>query len=96
MNTSVGDLIYDDNGQGMVNAASRKYIGNPWPLMTMGINASVAYKGFDIAMVFSGAFGFDIMNLVKPYTHMFMSLFDIQEFLPALIQQPMLYQTDSD
>lgn len=72
-NTSVGDLIYDDNGQGMVNAASRKYIGNPWPLMTLGINASVAYKGFDISMVFSGAFGFDIMNLVKPYTHMFMS-----------------------
>ena len=34
---------------------------------------SFAYKGFDLALVFSGAFGFDIMNLVKPYTHMFMS-----------------------
>lgn len=72
-NTGVGDLIYDDNGQGYVNAASRKYIGNPWPIMTMGINASFAYKGFDLSMVFSGAFGFDIMNLVKPYTHMFLS-----------------------
>ena len=72
-NTGVGDLIFDDNGQGRVTAASRKYIGNPWPKMTMGINASFAYKGFDLALVFSGAFGFDIMNLVKPYTHMFMS-----------------------
>ena len=73
VNTGIGDLIYDDNGYGYVNAASRKYIGNPWPIMTMGINASVSYKGFDLSMVFSGAFGFDIMNLVKPYTHMFMS-----------------------
>ena len=72
-NTGVGDLIYSDNGQGRVTAASRKYIGNPWPKMTMGINMSFAYKGFDLALVFSGAFGFDIMNLVKPYTHMFMS-----------------------
>lgn len=72
-NTGVGDLIFDDNGQGRVTAASRKYIGNPWPKMTMGINMSFAYKGVDLALVFSGAFGFDIMNLVKPYTHMFMS-----------------------
>ena len=72
-NTGVGDLIFDDNGQGRVSAASRKYIGNPWPKMELGINASFAYKGVDLSLVFSGAFGFDIMNLVKPYTHMFMS-----------------------
>lgn len=72
-NTGIGDLIFDDNGQGRVTAASRKYIGNPWPIMTLGLNASFAYKGFDLSLVFSGAFGFDIMNLVKPYTHMFMS-----------------------
>ncbi len=72
-NTSVGDLIYDDNGQGRVTAASRKYIGNPWPKMVMGLNMSFAWKGLDLSMVFSGAFGFEIMNLVKPYTHMFSS-----------------------
>lgn len=71
--TGVGDLIFDDNGLGSVTASSRQYIGNPWPVMTMGINMNFAYKGFDLALVFSGAFGFDIMNLVKPYTHMFMS-----------------------
>lgn len=72
-NTGVGDLIFDDNGQGRVTAASRKYIGNPWPKMTLGLNMSFAYKGVDLSLVFSGAFGFDIMNLVTPYTHMFMT-----------------------
>ena len=37
-NTGVGDLIYDDNGRGRVSAASRQYIGNPWPKMTLGMN----------------------------------------------------------
>lgn len=73
VNTGVGDLIFDDNGIGRVTPESRKYIGNPWPKMTMGLNMNFAYKGVDLSLVFSGAFGFDIMNLMTPYTHMFMS-----------------------
>ncbi len=72
-NTGVGDLIFDDNGLGRVSPASRKYIGNPWPKLTLGLNVNLAYKGFDLALIFQGAFGFEIMNLIKPYTHMFMS-----------------------
>ena len=72
-NTGVGDLIYDDNGKGRVTAASRKYIGNPWPKMVLGLNLSFEWKGIDLSAVFNGAFGFDIMNLVKPYTHTFSS-----------------------
>ena len=72
-NTGVGDLIFSDNGQGRVTASSRKYIGNPWPKMTMGLTFSFDYKGFDLSMVFNGAFGFDIINLLKPYTQMFSS-----------------------
>lgn len=72
-NTGIGDLIYDDNGKGRVTPASRKYIGNPWPIMTMGFNFTFAWKGIDLSAVFSGAFGFDIMNLVKPYTQQFSS-----------------------
>jgi TonB-linked SusC/RagA family outer membrane protein len=71
--TGVGDLIYDDNGQGWVTALSRKYIGNPWPKMTLGLTIHLEYKGFDLSAVFQGAFGFDIMNLVKPYTQTFSS-----------------------
>ena len=73
MQTGVGDLIYDDNGQGRVTANSRKFIGNPWPKMILGVNLNIEYRGFDLNAVFQGAFGFDIMNLVKPYTQMFSS-----------------------
>ncbi|MDR0412366.1 MAG: TonB-dependent receptor [Dysgonamonadaceae bacterium] len=71
--TGVGDLIFDDNGQGRVTALSRKYIGNPWPKMTLGLNLNLEYRGFDLSAVFQGAFGFDMMNLIKPYTQMFSS-----------------------
>ncbi|MCB8994126.1 MAG: SusC/RagA family TonB-linked outer membrane protein [Bacteroidales bacterium] len=71
--TSVGDLIFDDNGQGRVTPLSRTFIGNPWPKMTFGLNINLAYKNFDLSAVFQGAFGFDIINLVKPYTQMFSS-----------------------
>ena len=71
--TGVGDLIFDDNGQGWVSPLSRKYIGNPWPKMTYGFNVTLGFKGFDLSAVFQGALGFDIMNLVKPYTQMFSS-----------------------
>ncbi|MFZ5941762.1 MAG: SusC/RagA family TonB-linked outer membrane protein [Bacteroidota bacterium] len=71
--TGIGDLIFDDNGQGRVTAASRQIIGNPWPKMTLGMNLNLEYRGFSLNAVFQGAFGFEIMNLVKPYTQMFSS-----------------------
>ncbi|MGE5447519.1 MAG: SusC/RagA family TonB-linked outer membrane protein [Bacteroidales bacterium] len=71
--TGVGDLIFDDNGQGRVTPLSRQFIGNPWPKMTFGLNINLEYKSFDLSAVFQGALGFDIMNLVKPYTQMFSS-----------------------
>lgn len=71
--TGVGDLIFDDNGQGSVTPLSRKFIGNPWPKMTYGLNGNLTYRGFDLSMVLQGALGFDIMNLIKPYTQMFSS-----------------------
>ena len=71
--TGVGDLIFDDNGQGRVTPLSRKFIGNPWPKMNYGFNINIEYKDFDLSAVFQGALGFDIMNLVKPYTQMFSS-----------------------
>ncbi|MBQ0136902.1 MAG: TonB-dependent receptor [Bacteroidales bacterium] len=72
-NTGVGDLIFDDHGVGRVTDQSRQYIGNPWPKFEMGLTLTFAWKGIDLSAVFSGAFGFDIMNLMKPYTNMFSS-----------------------
>ncbi len=71
--TGVGDLIFDDSGEGRVTPLSRTFIGNPWPKMVLGLNVNLSYKMFDLSAVFQGAFGFDIMNLVKPYTQMFSS-----------------------
>lgn len=71
--TSVGDLIFDDNGEGRVTPLSRQFIGNPWPKMVLGLNVNLEYKSFDLSAVIQGAFGFDIMNLVKPYTQTFSS-----------------------
>ena len=39
----------------------------------MSLTFSLAWQGIDLSAVFSGAFGFDIMNLMKPYTNMFSS-----------------------
>lgn len=70
-NTGVGDLIFDDMGQGYVNEDCKQYIGNPWPKATWGLNLSANWKGFDLAATFQAATGFDIYNAVKGYTQTF-------------------------
>lgn len=70
-NTGVGDLIFDDKGQGFVDETCKDYIGNPWPKMTYGINMAAQWRGFDISAVFQGAAGFKIYNAVKAYTQTF-------------------------
>lgn len=69
--TGVGDLIFDDHGQGYVDENCKEYIGNPWPKMTLGFNLNANWKGFDIAANFQGAFGFKIYNAVKGWTQTF-------------------------
>lgn len=70
-NTGVGDLIFDDHGQGYVDENCKEYIGNPWPKMTYGINLATQWRGFDLSAVFQGAAGFQIYNAVKAYTQTF-------------------------
>lgn len=70
-NTGVGDLIFDDHGQGYVDENCKECIGNPWPKMTYGINLAAQWRGFDLSAVFQGAAGFQIYNAVKAYTQTF-------------------------
>lgn len=67
--TQAGDLIFDDKGAGYVSEASRDFIGNPWPKMVYGVNIDLAYKGFDLNMLFQGVAGADIYNGTKAYTN---------------------------
>ncbi|MDR0506033.1 MAG: TonB-dependent receptor [Dysgonamonadaceae bacterium] len=73
-NTGVGDLIFADiDENGWIDDADQTYIGNPWPKITYGFNASLEYKGFDLNILFQGALGFDLFNAVRPYTQIFAS-----------------------
>lgn len=67
-NTKPGDLIYDDLGKGYISEDSKTFIGNPWPKIVYGINIDLAYKGFDLSLLFQGAGGMDIYNATKAYT----------------------------
>lgn len=70
-NTGVGDLIFDDMGQGYVDENCKQYIGNPWPKTTYGLNLSAQWKGFDLTALFQAATGFEIYNQIKGYTQNF-------------------------
>lgn len=75
--SQVGDLIYADlNGDGQITEDDRTMIGNPTPDVIMGLNISLAYKGFDLSIVANGEFGqqvfqnyrSEVSNILTNYT----------------------------
>jgi TonB-linked SusC/RagA family outer membrane protein len=63
-----GDMRFKDiNGDGRINADDRAAIGNPEADFTFGINLNFEYKNFDLSMLFTGSYGNDVLNAVKPY-----------------------------
>ncbi|NKI33308.1 TonB-dependent receptor [Muricauda sp. DJ-13] len=66
-----GRFIYEDvdgDGESLVDGDDRTKIGSPHPDFTYGINASLAYKGFDAQLFFTGSQGNDIYNYGKVFT----------------------------
>ena len=64
-NTAAGDLIYrDQNGDGVINAADRVYLGSNIPRFTYGFNLNLQYKGFDFSTLLQGVAKVDISTLV--------------------------------
>ncbi len=62
----VGDYIFEDiNGDGKITEADRKYIGDPNPDFTFGLNNSITYKNFELSFFINGSVGNDIYNLVR-------------------------------
>lgn len=50
----------DVNGDKVINASDRTYMGNPHPKFSYGLNLGSAYKGFDVSFFFNGVQGNDI------------------------------------
>ncbi len=77
---SAGVFKYQDNNgrdekgnltgkpDGKVDADDRKYLGNPNPKFTYGLNIGFTYKNFDFSTFFFGSAGNDIYDATKYYT----------------------------
>lgn len=64
-----GDVIWvDRDGNGKIDEEDQGMIGNPHPDVTLGINLNASYKGFDISLAMSGAFGHQIMKSYRSWS----------------------------
>ena len=77
--TSLGDVKYKDvNGDGVVDAKDKTFIGNPHPKFTYGFTNNFKYKDFDCSLFLQGSYGNDIMNLTRRAGTTNASLYDNQ------------------
>ncbi|WP_185154462.1 TonB-dependent receptor [Fulvivirga sp. M361] len=69
-NAQPGDVKYIDvDGDGSINFANdRTNIGSPVPDLTLGFNAKLGYKGFDLSIFIQSSIGNDIANMAKFYS----------------------------
>ncbi|HKK45699.1 MAG TPA: TonB-dependent receptor [Balneolaceae bacterium] len=57
-NAQPGDFKWADlNGDGQITSDDRTFIGNPTPPWTFGLNASVAWRNFDLSVFGQGVYG---------------------------------------
>lgn len=62
----VGDYIFEDvNKDGKLTEADRKFIGNPNPDFTFGLNNSFSYKNFELTVFINGSVGNDVYNVLR-------------------------------
>jgi len=61
--TSPGDIRFADlNGDGVINASDRTYIGNPSPKFIYAMTNSFTFKGFDLGIYLQGVYGNKLFN----------------------------------
>ena len=61
--TAPGDIRFKDlNGDGVINAADRTFIGDPNPKFTYGVNNTLNWKGLDLTVFVQGSQGNKIYN----------------------------------
>ena len=63
-----GDLVFvDSNGDGAISEDDRTMIGNPHPDVIIGFNLYLAWKGLDLSVTGSGAFGQQIAKSYRSF-----------------------------
>ena len=68
-NAAPGDIKFVDvNNDGVIDSNDKTKVGSPLPDFEYSISLNAAYKGFDIAILFSGVKGNEIFNGVKYIT----------------------------
>lgn len=66
--TRPGDVIWvDRNHDGVIDDNDQGMIGNPHPDINLGLSLNASYKGFDINMTMTGAFGQQIMKSYRSF-----------------------------
>ena len=65
-NYAPGDARYKDiNGDGQIDNDDLTNLGNPFPWLTYGLNASATWRGFDLQVFFQGVYGNEIYNALR-------------------------------
>jgi TonB-linked SusC/RagA family outer membrane protein len=61
---------YDGNGDGVISYDTKDMvaIGNPWPKGTWGLTVGGDFKNFDLNVLLTGAYGYDIFNQLDKST----------------------------
>lgn len=67
-NPQPGDLIFvDTNNDGSITEKDKVEIGNPHPDVTLGFSFNLGYKGFDLSVATTGAFGQQIAKSYRSF-----------------------------
>jgi TonB-linked SusC/RagA family outer membrane protein len=68
-NAKPGDIKWADlKSDGVIDQNDRYYMGSPIPTLTYGVNANLAYKGFDLSLFFQGVSGNKIFAELVAWT----------------------------
>ena len=74
-----GDLKFkDQNGDGVINDADQKIIGDPNPDLTFGFTNTFSWKNFELNVGLTGQIGGDILNWARYRTEGLSSIWDNQ------------------
>lgn len=75
--TSPGDIRFKDiNGDGVINASDRVYLGSYIPKFSYGVNFSANYKNFDLTLYLQGVYGNKLYNGTKVIEQGMLRLFN--------------------